>query len=83
MITEIPSYILSQYLWYNGSIQVDNSSVYFLKFSEKSINYVLQHFSDNCGSKTWHEFKRECNLHESSHFRLYSGKIKICHQKRL
>ena len=34
-ITEIPSCILSQYLWYNGSIQVDNSSVYFLKFSEK------------------------------------------------
>ena len=35
MITEIPSCILSQYLWYNRSIQVDNSSVYFLKFSNK------------------------------------------------
>ena len=35
MITEIPSCILSQYLWYNRSIEVDNSSVYFLKFSEK------------------------------------------------
>ena len=47
MITEIPSCILSQYLWYNRSIQVDNSSVYFLKFSEKNINYVSQLFSDN------------------------------------
>ena len=35
MITEIPSYILSQYLWYNGIIQVDNPSVYFLRFSQK------------------------------------------------
>ena len=26
IITEIPSCILSQYLWYNGSIQVDNAS---------------------------------------------------------
>ena len=68
MMTEIPSCILSKYLWYNESIQEEKTSVHFLKFSEKSINYVLQHFSDNCGSKTWHEFKRECNLHESSHF---------------
>ena len=35
MITEIHSCISSQYLWYNRSIQVDNPSVYFLKFSEK------------------------------------------------
>ena len=33
MITEVPSCILSQYLWFNRSIQVDNFSVYFLKFS--------------------------------------------------
>ena len=38
MITEVPSCILSQYLWYNRSIQVDNSYVYFLKFSKKYIN---------------------------------------------
>ena len=30
MITEVPCWILSQYLWYNKSIQVDNSSVCFL-----------------------------------------------------
>ena len=68
MITELPSCILSQYLWYNRSIQVDNSSVYFLKFSEKNINYVSQLFSDNGSIKQWHEFKREHNLHESFYF---------------
>ena len=68
MITEVPSCILSQYLWYNGSIQVDNSSVYFLKFSEKNINYVSQLFSDNGSIKQWHELKREHNLHERFYF---------------
>ena len=52
----------------NRSIQVDNSSVYFLKFSEKNINYFSQLFSDNESIKQWHEFKREHNLHESFYF---------------
>ena len=68
MITEVPSSILSQYLWYNRSIQVNSSSVYFLKFSKKNINYVSQLFSDNGSIKQWHEFKREHNLHESVYF---------------
>ena len=38
MMTEIPSCILSRYLWYNERIKVDKVSVYFLKFSEKGIN---------------------------------------------
>ena len=39
MITEVPSCILSQYLWYSRSIQMDNFSGYFLKFSEKKIMF--------------------------------------------
>ena len=46
-MAEIPSCILSQYLWYNRSIKVDKTSIHFLTFSEKSINYVLQLSSDN------------------------------------
>ena len=42
MITEIPSCILSQYLLYNGSIQVDNAYVYFLlNFSEKKTCFPI------------------------------------------
>ena len=35
MMTEIPSCILSQYLWYNANIQVDKTSIQFSRFSEK------------------------------------------------
>ena len=69
MITVVPSGILSKYLRYNRSIQVDNASVYFLKFSKKKkINYVSQLFSENGSIKQWHEFKREQNLNESFYF---------------
>ena len=68
MITKIPSYILSQYLLYNGSIQADNASVNWLKFSGKNFNYVSQLFSDNGSIKQWHDFKNEYNLHESFYF---------------
>ena len=68
LITELPSCILSQYLWCNRSIQVDNFSFYFLKFSEKNINHVSQFFSGNGSIKQWHEFQREHNLHESFYF---------------
>ena len=46
-MAEIPLRILSRYLWYNKSIQVDKTSAHFLKFSEKNMYYVLQLFSDN------------------------------------
>ena len=42
-MTEIASYILSQYLWYNANIQVDKTSVQFSRFSEK-ISVMLHNF---------------------------------------
>ena len=69
MIAEVLSYIFSQYLWYNKSIQVDKASIHFLTFSENSINHVFKLFSDNGSINEWHEFKREYNLHESSCFK--------------
>ena len=38
-MTEIPSCILSQYLWYNANIQVDKRSIQFSKFLEKNIMF--------------------------------------------
>ena len=35
--SEIPSCILSQYLWYNENIQVEKNSIYLVQFSEKSV----------------------------------------------
>ena len=36
-MTEIPSCILSQYMWYNANIQADKTSIQFLRFSKKKI----------------------------------------------
>ena len=47
MITEIPSCVLSRYLLYKDSTQVEKASVNFLKFSKKSIDYVSQRLGDN------------------------------------
>ena len=67
---EIPSCILSQYLWYNKTVSRWIKLLFiFLTFSEKSINYVSQLFSDNGSIKKWHESKREYNLHEISYFK--------------
>ena len=65
---EIPSCILSQYLWYNENIQVDKNSIYLVRFSEKNINYVSQLFRPDGSIKKWHELKTEHELHESSYF---------------
>ena len=65
---EIPSCILSQYLWYNENIQVDKNSIYLVRFSEKNINYVSQLFRPDGSIKKWHELKTEHDLHESSYF---------------
>ena len=41
---DIPSAILSQFLWYNNIICIDNSAIHFRCFSKKGINFV-SHFS--------------------------------------
>ena len=51
MMTEIPSYILPQYLWYNANIQVDKTSIHFSPYFEININYVLQLFNNNGSMK--------------------------------
>ena len=60
--------ILSQYLWYNANIQVDNTSIHFSRISEKNISYVSQLFDDNGSIKKWHKFKREYVPHQNSYF---------------
>ena len=35
-----PLIILSEFLWFNGNITVDNRSIFFKRFSEKVVNFV-------------------------------------------
>ena len=45
---ETPSAILSQYLWFNKFIIVDNSYVKFTDFSSKNINFVSDLVKETC-----------------------------------
>ena len=61
--------ILSQYLWYNENIQVDENSIYLVRFSEKKIvTIVSQLFRPDASIKKWHELKTEHKLHQNSYF---------------
>ena len=86
VMAEIPSCILSQYLWYNKSVWVVKASVNFLTFSEKMINYVSQLFSDNGSIKNYMNL-RENKTYLKVHIliatisRLYSRKMEIYYQK--
>ena len=59
---EVPSGILSQYLWFNKFIIVDNSYVNFNNFSRKNINFVSDLVNENCNFKSWETLKNECHL---------------------
>ena len=51
MMTEIPSCILSQYMWYNANIRVDKTPIQFSRSSEKNI--VSQLFNNSGSNKKW------------------------------
>ena len=42
--SNLPSAIISQFIWFNKKIQTDKTDVYFSSFSGKSLNFVGQLF---------------------------------------
>ena len=56
-VPNIPSSILSQYLWFNEYIKIDNSPIYFRKFAQKNINFVIDLFEENGDITKWEVFK--------------------------
>ena len=50
---ETPLCILSQYLWFNKFVIVDNSYVNFNNFSNKNINFVSDLVNENRNFKSW------------------------------
>ena len=57
-MTEIPSCILPQYVWYNANIQIIKTSNIH-GFPKKNIHYNSQLFNDNGSLKKQLEFKGE------------------------
>ena len=65
----IPSAILSQFLWFNNFIHIDNSSIYFRCFSEKGISFISGLFDSNGRLKPWNDIRLEYNLDEKYKFK--------------
>ena len=63
---ETTSSILSQFLWYNIYIQVDEDDVHLSKFSQNNLNFVSQLFNTNGSIKTWYLLKQEYHLKNNS-----------------
>ena len=65
---ETPSSILSQFLWYNIYIQIDEGDVHLSRFSQKCLSFVSQLFDKNGTFKTLHLLKKEYHLNNNSYF---------------
>ena len=65
---ETISSILLQNLWFNKHIIIDNSIVYFTKFSQKHINFVDQLVNESCQFTKWQTLKDEYHLDNEMYF---------------
>ena len=50
-VSDLPSCILSSFLWYNKDILISNKPIYFKHFSNNNLNYVTQLFDDTENTK--------------------------------
>ena len=57
-----PSCVLSQFLWYNSYIKIDNKAVNLNFFSTKNINFITQLFNADGSVKNWNFLKTEYAL---------------------
>ena len=60
--------VLSQLIWYNSYIKIDNKSVYLKSFSTKNINFITQLFNTDGSVKNWNIFKTEQALQNKEQF---------------
>ena len=60
--------VLSQFIWYNSCIKVDNKAVYLKSFSTKNINFIIQLFNTDGSVKNWNILKKEYALQNKDQF---------------
>ena len=68
-ISLVDSCILSENLWYNSYIKINNTPVYIQEFSEKNINFLCQFFDSYGNLKSWDTFKSDFNLNKTLYFK--------------
>ena len=54
--------VLSQFIWYNNYIKIDNKAVYLKFFSTKNINFITELFNTDGSGKNWNILKTEYAL---------------------
>ena len=65
---DLPSCILSSFLWYHKDILISNKPIYF-KRSNNNLSYVTQLFDDTGNTKEWMKLKHEFNLNSNLYFK--------------
>ena len=53
------SIILSEFLWFNRNIKVDNQPIFFNHFTEKGVNFDSHIIKENGELKSWNDSKNE------------------------
>ena len=67
--SELPSCILSNFLWFNKHILIEKKSIFFRDFSDKGLNFVYQLFDNNGNAKSWSSIKDEFGFSNISKFK--------------
>ena len=67
--SELPSCILSNFLWFNKYILIEKKSIFFRDFSDKDLNFVYQLFDNNGNVKSWSNIKEEFGFGNISNFK--------------
>ena len=65
----LPSAILSQFVWFNSNIKINNKSIFISDFVSKNISFVGQIFQENGKTKSWDYVKSEYNLESKLKYR--------------
>ena len=63
-----PSCVLSQFLWYNSYIKIDNKAVYLKLFSTKNVNFITELFNTDGSVKNCNILKAEFALQNKDQF---------------
>ena len=66
---ELPSCILSNFLWFNKHILIEKKSIFFRDFFENGLNFVYQLFDNNGNVKSWCSIKQEFGYSNISNFK--------------
>ena len=76
---ETPACLLSQFLWFNKYIQIEDNAVCLTKLAAKNIDFLSQLFEGG-SLKSWNDLKIEYNLTNENYFQWLQLKHAIPHK---